>query len=125
MKIVNGIISDVSLMIEDHGCLTIFLHIEMEFGTQGFGGFSLGGFPKDRHNYAGIWIRRIFEMVDVTDWKNIKGKPVRVMYRDDKKVNQPIAAIGHIIKDKWFDPESEFNKLKEDEEIEKELSKIS
>jgi hypothetical protein len=115
MTITNGIIKEVSLCIEDHGFLTIYLTIEMSNGSQCFGGYSLGGDMTDTHNWAGIWIRQIFEVAGVDNWKDIKGKAIRVMYRKDG-YNQPISAIGHIVKEKWFDPESDFGNFNTDVE---------
>ena len=74
---------------------------------QGFGGFLLYG-PKgwkaheDQGNFCGHWIWRVFEIAGVTDWKDLPGRTIRVRKSDGEM--GPISAIGHIVKDDWFDP---------------------
>ncbi len=96
-EIMNAIITRTMLGNEDHGILTLFLFLDFDGSTQGFGGYDI------RQN-AGTWIKRILEVVGVDNWDDLKGKTIRV-----KKYgyNDPIYGIGHIIKDKWFCPKEE------------------
>lgn len=80
-------------------------------GHQGFGGYLLYA-PKDwkAHNdlgnYAGHFIYRCFQIADVADWSKLKGRTIRVRVEDGL-----IRAIGHIVKNDWFDPKVEFAAL--------------
>lgn len=98
----NATIESVSLGIEDHGILTAFVYLDYgDAGVQGFGGYALGGTTA-----CAVFIRRCLEIGGVDEWKCLPGKTVRVR-SDYAKVE----AIGHITKDDWFNPASEFAKM--------------
>lgn len=79
---------------------------------QGFGGYLLYA-PKgwsahnNSGNFCGHFVYRCLQIAGVGDTSEMRGKAIRV--RAD---NGKIQAIGHIINDDWFDPESEFAALK-------------
>lgn len=47
------------------------------------------------------YIQKLMETLEVGDWSNLPGTYVRV--KKDSTLG-PIIAIGHIVKDQWFDP---------------------
>lgn len=110
-EIKNAIISSVSLDTGDRGLLTGWMHLDYGGSGQGFGGHCLY-LPKDfkhhtnKGDFAGHFIFRCMEIADVTAWDKIKGKTVRV-----KIVNGLIESIGHIVKDDWFNPSKDFEKM--------------
>lgn len=108
----NAIIEDASIFIEDHGILTAYLYLDYGGSGQGFGGHALH-LPKDythfteSKNFAGHFIRRSLEIADVEKWAQLKGKAIRVK-ADHGKVH----AIGHILKEDWFNPSYDFKEMK-------------
>lgn len=112
MEIRNAIVQSVSIDDADRGLLTAWLFLDYGGSSQGFGGYALY-LPKsfDHHtikgDYAGHFIYRCMEIAGVTKWSDIKGKTVRVKCEHSK-----IHAIGHIIKDDWFNPTEELEKIK-------------
>ncbi len=110
----NAIVESVTLDDGDRGLLTAWLHLDYGGSCQGFGGYTLY-LPKDfdHHggkNFAGHFIYRCMQVAGVTSWDKIKGKTIRVKL-DSDLLNGKILAIGHIIKDEWFNPSDEFKTL--------------
>lgn len=110
----NAIITGATLTTEDHGVLSIWISMDLEFGCQSFGGHVLF-LPKEfKHapkqaNFAGLWIFRVMQVAGVSEWSKLTGKTVRVRGTWDG-----ITAIGHITKDDWFCPKDEFAAIAED-----------
>lgn len=92
--------------------LSAWLDLDYGGSCQGFGGYMLY-LPRDwthhdnQANYAGHFIYRVLEIAEVGDWAKLAGRTVRV-----KAENGKVHAIGHIIKDDWFDPSAEFDVLR-------------
>ena len=109
MKEVNAIIESVTMSNGDHGCLSISIRLSHgECYSQGFGGYALyNENQKVGVNACGIFIHRCLQVVGVTDWDDLVGRAVRIRH-DDRK----IYAVGHILKDDWFDPTGEFERLR-------------
>lgn len=110
-EVCNAVITDANLFIEDHGFLTIFLHLDLQGGcSQGFGGYVLSRDPSwdnyEIEGVAGHFIFRTLQVVGVKDWRQLVGKSVRI-YRKDGL----IVGIGHIIKSDYFFPKLDFDKL--------------
>ena len=105
-EIRNAIIKSTQITNSDHGCLTIWLNLDYGGSGQGFGGFSLYNPKQNSKNYAGLFIWRVLEVVDVTSWEHLVGKTIRV-----KSKHSEINAIGHVIEDSWFNPSEEFKDL--------------
>ena len=81
--------------------------VTLDYGGsgQGFGGWMLGGGEEwaTQANYAGRFIARVLEVAGVDDWGKLPGRTIRV-----KSDRTRVHAIGHIVKDDWFDPAAEF-----------------
>ena len=104
METCNGKIASTTLGIEDHSILTFFVHLEFDGCGQGLGGYALDHRDRETRKLIGhgsglVAIRRILEVVGVSNWEDLKGKLVRV--RHDGIGSKPI--IGHILEDRWFD----------------------
>ena len=100
--IYTGKIIDTTLGIEDHGIMTLYLHIEGDGWGCSFGGYALDKWSQGQGKRVGTaegieCIRRIMDIFGVRKWENVKGNYVRVRFRDRR-----IKEIGHIIKDDWF-----------------------
>lgn len=105
----NAIIERATLSTADHGILSPNLSLNYGGSGQGFGGFCLySPRRRDLGNFAGLWIWRVLEVAGVEEWSNLKGRPVRA--RIERGF---VTAIGHILKDDWFDPTKEFAPLME------------
>jgi hypothetical protein len=105
----NAVIESASLSIEEMGLLSAWLYLDYGGECQGFGGYALY-LPKSfsHHrllSHAGHFIFRVLEIAGVTSWDKLKGKTVRV-----KATHGGVIAIGHIIKDDWFEPGVDFTK---------------
>ena len=116
MTIKNAVIESMSITNEEHGLLSAWIHLDYgDCGHQGFGGYALY-LPKDfthatnQKNYAGHFIFRCMEVAGVTEWSKMIGKTIRV--RLGSEWNSTIEAIGHIVKDDWFDPKKDFEAMK-------------
>lgn len=108
----NAVITSASITTEDYGLLSAWLSLDFGGSGQGFGGYSLY-LPKafthadNQINYAGHFIWRVMEVAGVSKWDQLKGKTVRVRAEHSK-----VHAIGHIVKDDWFDPSKDFKNMK-------------
>lgn len=107
----NAIIESAEITSGDRGRLSAWIYLKYIGIGQGFGGDALY-LPKSFTNHkmqsaAGHFIYRCMEIADVTEWSKLKGKTIRVRC-DLSKVH----AIGHIVKDDWFNPYEDFKDLK-------------
>jgi hypothetical protein len=110
----NAVIEKVTLDFADRGLLTAWLHLNYGGTCQGFGGFSLY-LPKSwkHHNInspAGHFIFRCMEIAGVEDWSKMQGRTIRVK-SDSEGLGSSIIAIGHIVKNDWFNPEEDFKNI--------------
>ena len=112
IKIKNAVIESASITIEDHGFLDCWLTLNYgNCGAQGFGGYTLY-LPKSFSHHtiespAGHYIYRVMEIAGVTKFADLKGKTIRV-----KAEHSKVHAIGHIVKDDWFDPAADFAEMR-------------
>ena len=108
-EILNATIHKAKIEIEDHDILTIMLHLDYDGSGQGFGGYALGA-----RNWEGgqcsRWLYDLMKLFEVNEFYDLVGKNCRVEADHHK-----IYRIGHIVKDKWFDPE-EVNRIVKERE---------
>jgi hypothetical protein len=112
----NAVISSASITTADRGLLDAWLNLDYGGSGQGFGGFALY-LPKSWTHYsllspAGHFIFRVMEIAGVDKWENLKGKTIRVKTDSDRDFDGSIVAIGHIVKDDWFNPSEDFAEVK-------------
>ena len=109
----NAIITSATITNDDHGLLSAWVALDYGGSCQSFGGWSLY-LPKDfkhaanQKNYAGHFIWRVMEVAGVSEWAQLKGKTVRARCEWGK-----VHALGHIVKDDWFDPAKDFAEWKQ------------
>ena len=109
METKNAIIKKATIENDNHGCLSSWIFLDYGGTGQGFGGYALY-LPKDFKHHeidgvAGHFIWRVMEIAGVKEWSELKGKTVRVKCNFTK-----VHAIGHIVKDDWFNPSEEFRR---------------
>ena len=111
----NAIITSAIITNDDHGLLSSWLMLDYGGSGQGFGGYALylpssfTNHSPSARNYAGHWIWRVMEIAGVSRWDQLPGKTIRVR-REHSKVH----AIGHIVKNDWFNPSEDFARLEGD-----------
>jgi hypothetical protein len=108
----NAIIESASLSTGDRGFLDCWLALDYGGSGQGFGGYVLY-LPKSYSHHelksvAGHFIFRVLEIAGVESWDKLKGRTIRVKCEHSK-----VHAIGHIVRDDWFNPSEDFAALKE------------
>ena len=98
---VNGMIEHVMLGTLDYGYMSLVVGISCEGKNQSFGTHDL------RYEKYGIdYLAQFLNTIDKSDFCDLVGSPVRV-----KKNGNKIIAIGHYLKDKWFEPENNVLKI--------------
>jgi len=107
----NAIITSVRITTADHGCLIAWVDLDYGGSCQGFGGRVLylpDSFTHSTNqaNYAGHFIYRVIEIADVYEWGSVPGKTVRV-----KANHSGVIEIGHIVKEDWFNPKIDFDRM--------------
>lgn len=93
--------------------LSAFLSLDYGNSThQAFGGYILYA-PKGwashgiSGNFCGHFIWRCLDIAGVDDWARLPGRTIRVKADMGK-----VQAIGHIVKNDWFDPAEDFEAMK-------------
>lgn len=93
IEVKNARIESTHLGKEGHGIMTCMIMLDYGGAGQGFGGWSLGG------EWGMEYINKVLEVTGVECWEDLPGTHVRV-----KAEQMKVHAIGHILRDKWFDP---------------------
>ena len=114
IEIRNAVIKSARIDTSDRDLLSVWLDLDYGGTGQGFGGHSLY-LPKSyshhaeslKANFAGHFIWRVMEIAGVTNWDDLPGKTIRARCE-----HSGVHAIGHIVKDDWFDPEADFEAMK-------------
>lgn len=121
-EIKNVKITNVSLTMADHGCLTFYLTLEGDGWGVNYGGYCIGfGFLGSdsftAENGSGlVAIMRIMDTVGVERWEDLKGKYIRIV---DEGWGSSVKKIGNIIEDKWFDIDEFFKNYNKENNDEK------
>ena len=107
IKEMNAVITSTTITTDEHGCLGCWLHLDYGGSGQGFGAWALY-LPKSftHHkllSHVGHFIYRVMEVAGVDKWDQLPGKTIRV-----RAEHSQVHAIGHIVKDIWFEPSKEF-----------------
>lgn len=115
-EIKNAIIESASITNDDHGVLSAWVTLDYGpgGGGQGFGGFALYlphdfTHSKGQPNFAGHFFWRVMEVAGVARWDQLTGKTVRA-----KSEHGRVHAIGHIVKNDWFNPSEDFDRMRAD-----------
>lgn len=95
----NALIRSTHLGFEDHGVFTFMLSLAWDGGVQGFGGWGMRG------EFGPAVIMKILQAVGVERWEELKGKHCRFK-RDGGGWDAKITEIGHIVEDRWVNPET-------------------
>lgn len=105
MEIRNATIHS-TMLGTSHGMYVAYLDLNYGGAHQGFGGNILDDItPDDKYKRVGTafgmeYIIQILETLEVDEWEKLPGTPCRAKVGPVK-----VYAIGHYLKDKWFEPE--------------------
>jgi hypothetical protein len=106
------VITGAYLAVEDGEILVAWVSLNLDDLSGDLGGYVLytpeAGIRA--YNYAGHFIYKVLEVAGVSRWDQLKGRAVRACCKGSR-----IEAIGHIIDDRWFFPEKDFEGLPEDD----------
>ena len=99
-------------------------NLDLDFQPHGmtFGGYVLGGLPDDtaaaaehhtQPNLAADFIAGILQVAGVERWSQLPGRIIRIrgVFPDVAGSQRHIHAIGHAVKDLWYDPSDRFETL--------------
>ena len=121
-EIKNVKITNVSLTMADHGCLTFHLTLEGDGWGINYGGYCIGlGFLGSdsftAENGSGlVAIMKIMDTVGVERWEDLKDKYIRIV---DEGWCSSVKKIGNIIENKWFDIDEFFKNYNKENNYEK------
>ena len=99
-EIRNAKIVRTKLGFEDHGIMSSMIDTRSGALGQGFGGYCLGG------QWGMEYIKAVLKTLNVENWEDLVGTHCRLDAESSK-----VHRIGHIIEDKWFDPENDLKHL--------------
>ena len=104
-EILNAKITDVTISMADHGCLTFYVTLNGGGWGVSIGGYAIGHGYLGSDSFEGCGdgleaMMRIMDTVGVERWEDLKGKYVRVK---SDGWGHTINVIGNVLEDKWFD----------------------
>jgi hypothetical protein len=104
----NMQIESTTLGVEDHGCLSFWLHLKGAGCSIGFGGYALDQWSEVEkrrvgHAFGTDAVLAVLRTVGAGKWEDLPGKYVRVKWRDSGGLGDSIQSIGNVIEDKWLD----------------------
>jgi hypothetical protein len=107
----NAVIVRAGIGIEDPGMLSAYIVLDLGDAEQIFccGVYAPKTGINDK-NYAGHFIYRVLEIAGTDTWEQLTGKAIRITGDAAR-----IEAIGHVIKNLWFNPGNEF--VQSDKEV--------
>jgi hypothetical protein len=116
VKVENAIIQSAEIMFSRGFILDCWLFVDRASGTQGFGGWVLGGNPFSEAkcaehggpNFAADFIGGMMAIAGVEKFSELKGRAIRIEL--DEKTGT-IRGVGHVVKDIWYRPEPRFQVL--------------
>jgi hypothetical protein len=103
--ICNGKITDASIRMGEHGCLTFSLTIKAQSYGFGYGGYCIGHGCLNADKFVAengdglVAMMKIMNTVGVERWENLVGRYIRFI---DRGWGSTVTTIGNIIEDKWF-----------------------
>lgn len=115
--ICNGKITDASIRMGEHGCLTFSLSIRAQRFEFGYGGYCIGHGYLNADEFTAesgnglVAMMKIMDTVGVERWENLIGKYIRFI---DNGWGSTVTKIGNIIEDKWFDIDKFFKENKKE-----------
>lgn len=95
-------IESATLEFEDHGFLTIWLHMAWDGQGQGFGGYGLGRRNEQTDKESAElarWIREIMAVCGVSKWSDVQGKTIMICSSHSK-----IVGIRNLTQERTFFP---------------------
>lgn len=104
--VTNMEIKDIILGPDDHGILTLYIHLNGEGLETYYGGYALDTYSKRKEKRVGTdygcqCIMDLMETFEVNDLYKLKGLYTRAV-TDRPGLSGRVIGIGHIIKNKWF-----------------------
>lgn len=107
VEVRNAVIQSTMLGVEDHGILTCMIHTSSGVVGQGFGGWAFDAWNERAKRREGTawgmhFVGLLLSTLEVGSWEKLPGTPCRVRATHNK-----IVAIGHFIRDRWFEPEKD------------------
>lgn len=117
LEICNARITGTMLGYEDHGMLTAMVHLSGDGWGCGFGGWRLDEYNKAEGRtedtpLCAWFIRRMTETLEVTQWEKVSGIVRAKLWRGgNPRGGNDVVAIGHVLKDKWFEPGKELKEM--------------
>lgn len=108
-RVENCRITSTSFGYEDHGILTAMVFVEGHGWGCGFGGYAFDQWDEQTNaripgNGFGLrWMTAVMKAVGIESWEKLPGTFCRVKTTG---FGGGITAVGHLLKDEWFDPKS-------------------
>lgn len=109
ITITNARIESVTIDRKGHGIWSAWINLDYGDGMQGYGGYNLAS-PV----HMGAFILGACDAIGVDAWEDLPGQIVRVRC-SGPGLSTTIHAIGHLLKDQWFDARATMASLKDGE----------